>query len=671
MRIVGISTLRKKEKCQMSTENTTNNSRPLPVSRGGTGRTNLVGANSLRSDMGLGTEAGAVTSATIGLPSPTATPGDNTYMPWLTGALPSTNLDELTNPGFYRIAETVSNAPMDLPSWNGGTGSAILQVMPILHANLIQVLYHANGQIWRRTRQDSEWGMWARTDSGELPVNNLTSTSTTAPLSANQGRVLNEGKANVSHEHNSEEVGLPTPTSASTANTYMPWLPATLPSNDLKQITSPGFYQITVAVTNAPPGMTGNAGADSAMLLVMPISALNMIQIMYRANGQVWRRTKRNSEWEAWELPDEDGGEPPVDDLTSTSTTAPLSANQGRLLSETKQPRLEAGANITITDNGNGTQTISSTGGSGGSADLSGVQTQLDGHIGDTTAHVTANERNNWNGTQTNLNAHTQDTTIHMQAPTSTSNANSYMPWSPGALPNPDLNNVRNPGFYRLVVDGIANRPPGLPTFNTGDNSATLQVMSTSNTRLMQVLYHNNGQIWRRVLRDDTWNVWERTDVRRDSIWHIVYPVGAIYTSVVDTSPASLFGGTWEVWGSGRVPVGVNTAQTEFNTVERTGGHMQMQSHNHTTNDAGAGGLEPMFLAAPANLELIRSSGVMEASLTTQGGGLFGIGAAGVVFTGSGAINIAPHSHTVNSTGGGNAQNLQPYITCFMWRRVS
>jgi len=34
----------------MSTENTTN-SRPLPVSRGGTGRTNLVGANSLRSDL--------------------------------------------------------------------------------------------------------------------------------------------------------------------------------------------------------------------------------------------------------------------------------------------------------------------------------------------------------------------------------------------------------------------------------------------------------------------------------------------------------------------------------------------------------------------------------------------------------------------------------------------
>lgn len=46
--------------------------------------------------------------------------------------------------------------------------------------------------------------------------------------------------------------------------------------------------------------------------------------------------------------------------------------------------------------------------------------------------------------------------------------------------------------------------------------------------------------------------------------------------------------GTWVAWGAGRVPVGVDTAQTEFNTVEKTGGEKthtlatnEMPRHNH------------------------------------------------------------------------------------------
>ncbi|WP_418361552.1 phage baseplate protein, partial [Thomasclavelia ramosa] len=50
------------------------------------------------------------------------------------------------------------------------------------------------------------------------------------------------------------------------------------------------------------------------------------------------------------------------------------------------------------------------------------------------------------------------------------------------------------------------------------------------------------------------------------------YPVGAIYMSVSPTSPASLFGGTWTQWGSGRVPIGINSSDSDFNTVEKTNG---------------------------------------------------------------------------------------------------
>ncbi len=54
-------------------------------------------------------------------------------------------------------------------------------------------------------------------------------------------------------------------------------------------------------------------------------------------------------------------------------------------------------------------------------------------------------------------------------------------------------------------------------------------------------------------------------------IFKLIYPVGSIYLSVKKTNPGTLFGGTWVSWGSGRVPVGVNTNDSDFKTVERTG----------------------------------------------------------------------------------------------------
>ena len=68
-----------------------------------------------------------------------------------------------------------------------------------------------------------------------------------------------------------------------------------------------------------------------------------------------------------------------------------------------------------------------------------------------------------------------------------------------------------------------------------------------------------------------------------------VYPVGSIYMSTSGTNPSSFLGGTWVAWGSGRVPVGVNTSDGNFNTVEKTGGSAietlttaQLPSHTHT-----------------------------------------------------------------------------------------
>ena len=53
----------------------------------------------------------------------------------------------------------------------------------------------------------------------------------------------------------------------------------------------------------------------------------------------------------------------------------------------------------------------------------------------------------------------------------------------------------------------------------------------------------------------------------------LVYPVGSIYTSTASTDSATLFGfGTWGAFGAGRVLVGFDSGDTDFDTSEETGG---------------------------------------------------------------------------------------------------
>jgi hypothetical protein len=70
------------------------------------------------------------------------------------------------------------------------------------------------------------------------------------------------------------------------------------------------------------------------------------------------------------------------------------------------------------------------------------------------------------------------------------------------------------------------------------------------------------------------------------------WPVGSIFMSVNNVNPANYFGGTWAAWGTGRVPVCVNTSDSDFSSSEKTGGSKtvtlstsQMPSHDgHVPN---------------------------------------------------------------------------------------
>lgn len=51
------------------------------------------------------------------------------------------------------------------------------------------------------------------------------------------------------------------------------------------------------------------------------------------------------------------------------------------------------------------------------------------------------------------------------------------------------------------------------------------------------------------------------------------FPVGAVFIAVVSTNPATLLGyGTWSAFGAGRVLIGLDSGDTDFDAAEETGG---------------------------------------------------------------------------------------------------
>lgn len=151
-----------------------------------------------------------------------------------------------------------------------------------------------------------------------------------------------------------------------------------------------------------------------------------------------------------------------------------------------------------------------------------------------------------------------------------------------------------------------------------------------------------------------------------------IYPVGSIYISTVSTNPATLFGfGTWEAMPAGRVLLaqGKSDWGTTYNAGE-TGGEAthqltvgELPSHNHSasTNTTGEHS-HSVQCNAPHN-DPVWSNGNILGRAETK----YGINS----YTTSNSGNHT-HNIVINSTGEGQAHNnLQPYISCYIWQRMA
>lgn len=163
-----------------------------------------------------------------------------------------------------------------------------------------------------------------------------------------------------------------------------------------------------------------------------------------------------------------------------------------------------------------------------------------------------------------------------------------------------------------------------------------------------------------------------KVDTLTNTILAKVYPVGAIFLSTADTNPATYLGfGTWSIWGSGRVPVGVNTSDSNFNTVEKTGGASthtltlaQIPKHSHSVSGTAAS-------AGAHTHKLGRNQNTIASGSKYDRPNDADEPDKGYTSTSAGA-----HTHSVTGTAassgsGGAHNNLQPYITCYMWKRTA
>ena len=125
----------------------------------------------------------------------------------------------------------------------------------------------------------------------------------------------------------------------------------------------------------------------------------------------------------------------------------------------------------------------------------------------------------------------------------------------------------------------------------------------------------------------------------------IFYPVGSIFQSTVNTNPSTLMGGTWERFGNGRVLVGVDETDSDFNAPQKTGG---AKTHTLTIEEMPSHSHEQVVTANNTGTAIRRD------------------------WDSDGAAGIYSQGVQTEATGGGQAHNnLQPYITVYMWRRTA
>ena len=147
------------------------------------------------------------------------------------------------------------------------------------------------------------------------------------------------------------------------------------------------------------------------------------------------------------------------------------------------------------------------------------------------------------------------------------------------------------------------------------------------------------------------------------NIVDLIFPVGSIVIKADNEDYSNWLGFTWERTLVGRVAVGIDTTQTEFDTIGETGGEkthtlttQEMPSHNH---------MEKIYSKNYNDNKSLSGNRAYARSFADV--------TAGWNYTVNGETSgqIVDLIETGNTGGGQAHNNLQPYQVVAYWKRIS
>jgi len=153
------------------------------------------------------------------------------------------------------------------------------------------------------------------------------------------------------------------------------------------------------------------------------------------------------------------------------------------------------------------------------------------------------------------------------------------------------------------------------------------------------------------------------------------FPVGSVFIAVVATDPATLLGyGTWAALAAGRVLVGLDSGDPNFDTVEETGGAKTVaasaQTFAGTESTAIVNHLHTLATGSGATGNFSQVIGTVD----TSSGGTGATPTQTALGTRSGnpvAGGVASYTPAGTNTPGAATSVVQPYITVYMWKRTA